>query len=193
MTLRISGKHMDIGDAFRTCIEERIRDTTLKYFNGTYSGHVTVVKSGSRYSADCLLRLSTGTILQTTGEAQNPRMAFDTAAERIETRLRRYKRRRKSHQNISIEKVFHNLTHHIIEALPNINENLPENYAPTIVAETPITLPSLSVAAAVLELDLIDNPILVFRNAANEKINIVYRRTDGNIGWVDPLAVKQEI
>jgi len=188
MTLRISGKHMDIGDAFRTSIEKRINDATSKYFDGSYSGHVTVVKTGSRYSADCVLHLSTGVVLHTTGQAQDPRLAFNAAAERIETRLRRYKRRRKSHQNLLAESVFDDVTHRIAKPALNEDEDLPENYAPTIVAETLTVLRGLSIAAAVVELDLMDNPVLVFRNAANDRVNIIYRRADGNIGWIDPFG-----
>lgn len=191
MTLRISGKQMAIGDAFRTGIEERISDAASKYFDGSYTGHVTVVKSGSHYSADCVLHLSTGAVLQTTGQAQDPRLAFDAAAERIETRLRRYKRRRKSHQNLAAGHAAGDITHHIMEPVPDEDDDLPEGYAPTIVAETLMTLRGLSVAAAVVELDLMDNPVLVFRNCTNDRINIVYRRADGNIGWIDPLAIKQ--
>src|ERR687887_2460822 len=97
MNLRISGKHMEIGDAFRTRIEGRIGEAIDKYFDGGFSGHVTVEKSGSRFAADCMVRLDTGISLQTTGEAQEPISAFDVAAERFEKRLRRYKRKLKSH------------------------------------------------------------------------------------------------
>jgi len=190
MTLHISGKHMDIGDAFRTGIEGRISDATSKYFDGGYSGHVTVGKSISHYSADCVLHLSTSAILQTTARAQDPRLAFDVAAERIETRLRRYKRRCKSHQNLPVSGVWADITDPIIEPVPDEDEDLPKNYAPAFVAETVMTLRGLSVASAVVELDLMDNP-LVFCNAANDRINIIYRRADGNIGWIDPLLVRQ--
>src|SRR5262245_16111636 len=97
MNLRVSGKHMEIGDAFRSRIEGRIGEAIDKYFDGGFSGHVTVEKSGSRFSADCMVRLDTGISLQTTGEAQEPISAFDVAAERFEKRLRRYKRKLKSH------------------------------------------------------------------------------------------------
>src|SRR5258705_12004324 len=97
MNLRISGKHMEIGDAFRSRIEGRIGEAIDKYFDGGFSGHVTVEKSGSRFSADCMIRLDTGMSLQTTGEAQEPISAFDVTAERIEKRLRRLKPRLKEH------------------------------------------------------------------------------------------------
>ena len=190
MSLRISGKHMDIGEAFRTRIEERINDAVSKYFAGSVTGHITVVKSGSRFSAECVLHLSSGAVLQTTGQAQDPQGAFDAAAERLETRLRRYKRRLKSRSNKQNENVaFAEYAYHIMEPVPDEDEGLPEDYAPTIVAETSMTLRDMSVANAVVELDLMDNPVLVFRNAGDGKINIVYRRADGNIGWIDPSFV----
>ncbi|EJF91026.1 ribosome hibernation-promoting factor, HPF/YfiA family [Bartonella tamiae] len=192
MSLRIFGKHMDIGDAFRVRIEERIQDAISKYFDGSVEGHVTVSKSGSRYSADCVLHLSTGAILQTTGQALDPQGAFDGAAERIETRLRRYNRRLKSRSHVQSESaVFAEYAYHIMEPIPDndLDDDLPADYAPTIVAETSMTLRSMSVADAVVELDLMDNPVMVFRNGASDKINLVYRRADGNIGWIDPSSV----
>ena len=95
MSLRISGKHMELGDSFRTLISSRVSDAVDKYFDGGFSGHVTVEKAGSRYSADCNLHLDSGVILQAEGHAQDPQVAFDQAAERIEKRLRRYKRKLK--------------------------------------------------------------------------------------------------
>ena len=190
MSLRISGKHMDIGDAFRTRIEDRINDAISKYFAGGVTGHVTVVKSGSRFSAECVLHLSSGAVLQTTGQAQDPQGAFDAAAERLETRLRRYKRRLKSRSSKQNDNAtFAEYAYHIMEPVPDEDEGLPEDYAPTIVAETSMALRDMSVANAVVELDLMDNPVLVFRNAADGKINIVYRRADGNIGWIDPSSI----
>ena len=128
--------------------------------------------------------------MQTTGQAQDPQAAFDAAAERLETRLRRYKRRLKSRSNKQNDNAaFAEFAYHIMEPVPDEDEGLPEDYAPTIVAETSMTLRDMSVANAVVELDLMDNPVLVFRNAADGKINIVYRRADGNIGWIDPSSI----
>lgn len=189
MTLRISGKHMDIGDAFRIRIEERIADTVKKYFDGGYSGKITVEKAGSRFVADCIVYLDSGTALQATGEAQDPQLAFEAAAERVEKRLRRYKRRLKSHQTAGSNGVFDDVSYRVVAAMPDEDEDIPEDYAPTIVAETSVSLRSMSVASAVIELDLKDSPVFVFRNAGNEQVNIVYRRPDGNIGWIDPSIV----
>ncbi|HEV2502167.1 MAG TPA: ribosome-associated translation inhibitor RaiA [Mesorhizobium sp.] len=190
MTLRISGKHMDIGDAFRTRITDRIGEAIGKYFDRGFAGHVTVVKSGSRYTADCMIRLDSGTALQATGDAQEPTAAFEAAADRLETRLRRYKRRLKSHASGAGNGAATDIAYTVMAPLADDDEEIPENYAPAIVAESTMALKTMSVASAVIELDTKDSPVFVFRNAGNDHLNIVYRRPDGNIGWIDPSTTK---
>lgn len=184
MSLRISGKHMEIGDAFRSKIEGRIDEAVGKYFDGGYGGSVTLEKSGSRFSADCLVHLDTGISLQAAGQAQDPQLAFDAAAERIEKRLRRYKRRLKAHP-VSTATDWIDLDYRVVAPVAEEDEEVPEDYAPAIVAESTVALKTMSVASAVIELDTKDSPVFVFRNAGNEHVNVVYRRADGNIGWID--------
>jgi ribosomal subunit interface protein len=189
MSLRISGKQMDIGEAFRTRISDRVGEAIEKYFDGGYSGHVTVEKSGSRYSADCLLRLDSGMSLQATGQAQDPQAAFDAAAERLDKRLRRYKRRLKAHPSGNNNGIAEEMIdYRVVAAVAEEDEEVSEEYAPAIVAETALSLKTMSVASAVIELDTKDSPVFVFRNAGDERVNIVYRRADGNIGWIDPMS-----
>lgn len=190
MTLRISGKHMDVGDAFRARIQERIGDAIGKYFDGGFSGQITVVKSAARFSADCLVRLHSGVSLQAAGEGQEPVAAFEAAAERLEKRLRRYKRRLKSHYPGTVNGNPVDIAYAVMAPLAEDEEELPEDFAPAIVAESTMVLKTMSVASAVIELDTKDTPVFVFRNAGNEQINIVYRRPDGNIGWIDPSTTK---
>ncbi|WP_394888844.1 ribosome hibernation-promoting factor, HPF/YfiA family [Mesorhizobium sp. AaZ16] len=190
MTLRISGKHMDIGDAFRSRIVARIGETIEKYFDGGFSGHVTVVKSGSRYTADCMIHLDSGAALQATGDAQEPTAAFEVAADRFEKRLRRYKRRLKSHGPGGNGGTTTDIAYTIMAPISDDEEELPADYAPAIVAESTMALKTMSVASAVIELDTKDSPVIVFRHAGNDHINIVYRRPDGNIGWIDPSTAK---
>ena len=187
MYLRISGKHMEIGDAFRSRIEGRIGEAVDKYFDGGFSGRVTVEKAGSRFSADCMIHLDTGMALQAAGEAQEPTLAFDAAAERIEKRLRRYKRRLKSHAN-GAETT--SMAYTVMAPVADDVDDVPEDYAPAIIAESSVTLTTMSVASAVVELDTKDSPLFVFRNAGNGQVNVVYRRADGNIGWIDPSSVQ---
>ncbi|MBQ0709235.1 MULTISPECIES: ribosome-associated translation inhibitor RaiA [unclassified Ochrobactrum] len=192
MTLRVSGKHMDVGEAFTTRIVDRVNEAVGKYFDHGFSGQVTVTKSGSRFSADCTLHLDSGATLQSTGEAQDPQLAFEAAADKIETRLRRYKRRLKSRPATQPDAIYDDVAYRVMAPLPEEEEDLPADYAPTIVAESSVALRTMSVASAVVELDLIENPVLVFRNAGNDEVNIVYRRADGNIGWVDPSMVTRQ-
>lgn len=192
MTLRVTGKHMDVGEAFRTRIDERIDDAISKYFEHGFSGVVTLTKSGTRFSADCTLHLDSGVTLQSTGEALDPQLAFDAAAEKIETRLRRYNRRLKSRHNTNANAAYADIAYRVMAPLAEEEEELPADYAPTIVAESSVTLRTMTVASAVLELDLVEHPVLVFRNAGNNEVNIVYRRADGNIGWVDPSIVTRQ-
>jgi ribosomal subunit interface protein len=188
MTLRVSGKHMEIGDAFRSRINTRIDEAIEKYFDGGFSGHVTVLKSGSRYSADCTIHLDSGLTLQAGGNAQEPVAAFEIAAEHFEKRMRRYKRRLKSHGTGAPNGRITDVAYTVVAPAAEDDEEVPEDYAPAIVAESTLALKTMSVASAVIELDTKDSPVVVFRNAGNDGVNVVYRRPDGNIGWIDPSS-----
>lgn len=191
MGLRVSGKHMDIGDAFRIRIEERIDEAINKYFEGRASGHVVVEKSKSRFTTDCTLHLDSGIILQATGESQDPQGSFDAAAERIEKRLRRYKRRLRSHHPAGTGARTEEYAYRVLEAAPEgDDEEIPDDFAPAVIAETRLQLSTMPVSSAVLQLDLQDTPVYVFRNAGSGDVNLVYRRPDGNIGWIDPGTLK---
>lgn len=186
MSLRISGKHMDIGDALRSRIEGRIGDAIDKYFDGGFSGQVVVERAGSRFTADCMIHLDSGVALQATGQGQEAPVAFEAAAERIEKRLRRYKRRLKSHQTSNGNGASEDITYTVMEGFDeDLEEEVADDYAPAIVAESTVALRTMSVANAVVELDIKESPVVVFRNAGNNHVNVVYRRPDGNIGWID--------
>ena len=178
---------MEIGDAFRTRIEGRIGEAIEKYFDGGFSGHVTVEKSGPRFSADCVIFLDSGMGLQAAGQAYDPQAAFDAASERIEKRLRRYKRKLKSYDGggngASRDE---DMSYRVMASVADEDEEVAEDYSPAIVAESTMSLKTMSVAHAIIELDTKDSPVFVFRNAGNDHVNIVYRRADGNIGWIDP-------
>jgi ribosomal subunit interface protein len=188
MSVRVSGKHMDIGDAFREKIEGSISDAVTKYFDGGYSGQVTVTKSSSRFSADCTVHLDTGINLHANGQANDPQVAFDAASERIEKRLRRYKRRLKDHHAAANGN--HAEIAYTVMDTQEEQEELSHDFAPTIVAESTKQLRTMSVASAVIALDMTDEPILLFRSPGKDQLNIVYRRQDGNIGWIDAANIK---
>lgn len=188
MSVRVSGKQMEIGESFRQRIEDRIRDAVTKYFDGGYSGQVVVTKS--RFSADCLVHLDAGANLHAAGEANDPQVAFDTAFERVEKRLRRYKRKLKDHHAGEAQNPPAEVAYTVMDSGDEDHEELPEDYAPTIVAESTKKLRTMSVASAVMALDMTDEPVLLFRSPGKEQLNIVYRRNDGNIGWIDSANIK---
>ncbi len=185
MSLRISGKNMDVGDTLRQRIEDTIEEAVGKYFDGGYDGRITVEKEGNRFNSDCVVHLDTGVVLRATATNPDPRSSFDQAAERIEKRLRRYKRKLKDHHAVARSARDEDVSYTVMQSLENLEE-VSDDFNPTVVAETTINIPLITVAAAVMRLDMADNPVIVFRNAGSDLINVVYRRNDGNIGWIDP-------
>ncbi|MBS7540394.1 ribosome hibernation-promoting factor, HPF/YfiA family [Ancylobacter lacus] len=190
MPLRVSGKNLDVGEVLRQRVSDRIADALGKYFDGGWSGHVTVAREGSGYRSDCSLHLDSGTILQAHGDAQDPYASADAAVERIETRLRRYKnrvRRRPANGHASVEPA--ELAAVTVFSVSELEEEVvADAWCPTVVAEATTGLPTLAVSDAVLELDFTGAAVLVFRHAGHGRINVVYRRADGHVGWVDPPA-----
>ena len=178
---------MEVGDAFRSRIEGRVGEAVAKYFDGGYSGHVTVERSGPRFSADCVIFLDSGITLQAEGRAYDVQAAFDVACDRIEKRLRRYKRKLRSYEGAAAERGADMAYRVLAAAGSDEDEEVPEDYAPAVIAESTVALRTMSVANAIVELDTKDSPVFVFRNAS-DRVNIVYRRPDGNIGWIDASA-----
>ena len=189
MSVRVTGKHMDIGDAFRTRITGQINDAIAKYFDGGFASQVLVAKSGSRFSADCRIHLDSGADLHAEGKANDPQVAFESAFERIEKRLRRYKRKLRDHQH-GESRAATEIPYTVIDSVSEDDEEVAENFAPVIVAETTKKLATMTVATAVMALDMTDEPVLMFRKPGSEELNVVYRRNDGNIGWIDSANIK---
>jgi ribosomal subunit interface protein len=190
MSLRISGKNVDVGEAFRLQVETRLDEAMNKYFDGGFNGHVTLEREGSGFRTECAIHLDTGIMLQAEGRAQDARLSFDQAAERIEKRLRRYKRKLKEHHSARREEPLPAQSYILVG---NDEESeVPPDYAPTIIAEETTSLQTLSVGGAVMAMDLAEAGVVVFRNAAHGGINVVYRRADGHIGWIDPSRVTKK-
>jgi len=184
MALRISGKNLDIGDAYRVHVDERLGAAIGKYFDGGVSGHVVLEREGSWFRTDCTIHLDTGIVLQTTGRAQEAHQSLDLAAERLEKRLRRYHRRLKDHRPVRASDALPAASY-VIASLDE-EEDVAADYAPTIIAEETTHLDTMTVGKAVTALDLSDLPLVIFRHAGHGGINVVYRRSDGHIGWIDP-------
>jgi ribosomal subunit interface protein len=195
MMLRISGKSIDIGETFRSRVEARIASTVKKYFTGSTSGHVTVSRDGPLYRTDCVLHLSSGVTLEATGAAHDVPASFEQSAERIEKRLKRHKERLKDRgaQDGAAE-AGETPDAAAAETMPTTVFEAPDEetdasaFHPVVVAETTAPLHRLSVSQAVMKLDLSGVPLLVFRHALTSRVNVVYRRHDGTIGWIDPPA-----
>lgn len=186
MTLRVSGKNLDIGETLRTQVEERVENALSKYYSGGYSGHVTVARDGFGFRTDCVLHLSSGMTLEASGNAPDAYASFDQTAERIEKRLRRYKRRLKEHSASAAARANGRQAPYLVFESPSDESVEEERFHPIVVAETTKPLHSLSVSDAVMQLDFTGSPALVFIHASTRRINVVYRRSDGTIGWVDP-------
>lgn len=188
MVLRVSGKNMDVGDALRTKSADYIDSVVTKYFDGGYEGHLTLEHEGNGFSAECVLHLDTGAILQAHAAAGDAIAAYETMSGHIEKRLRRYKRKLKSHRRKDgIAALSAQL--YVLEA-PGEHEEVGEEYNPPIIAESTENLREMSVGEAAMELDMRQSDVVVFRHAGHGGLNVVYRRTDGNIGWIDPALTQ---
>ena len=194
MTLRISGKSISVGEALRGRIGERTEEVLRKYFDGNFSGHITLSKDGFGFRTDCALHLDSGITLEADSNAPDAYASADQALLMIEKRLRRYKSRlkdRSARKAAAEAAAFAGLdaSSYVIEA-PGEGEEEVTGYSPVIIAEATTALKRLSVSEAVMELDLTGAPCLVFQHGSSGRVNIIYRRADGNVGWVDPPAVK---
>lgn len=190
MPFRVSGKNLDLGEALRERISERIAETMNKYFDGGYSGHVTLARDGFGFRTECAIHLDSKITLHAEGAAADAYASADQAASRIEKRLRRYHRRLKDHRAARSDSAAAIDAASYIIAAPEHDEDVAvDGFTPVIIAESTTTLKQLSVSGAVTELDLTGAPVLVFRHAAHGGINVVYRRPDGHFGWIDPPAV----
>jgi putative sigma-54 modulation protein len=192
MGLRISGKNLDVGEALRGQATDRVKSAIAKYYEGGVTGHVTVSKDGTAFRTDGVLHLSSGITLEAHGQAHDAYASLDQMVERIEKRLRRYKRRLKDRSGAAQpRRTLTEMPAYVI-ATPEHDEEPEDHHEngahPAIIAESTRSLHELSVGDAVAELDMTGSSVIVFRNAGNGRLNVVYRRRDGNIGWVDPPA-----
>ncbi len=189
MSFRVSGKNLDLGNALRDRINDRIAETVGKYFDGGYSGHATLAKDGFSFRTECAIHLDSKVTLHAEGIAPDAYASADQAALRIEKRLRRYHRRLKDHRAERTDEAPIDAASYIIAAPEDEAETEDGPFTPVIIAESTTALKRLSVSDAVTELDMTGAPVVVFRHAAHGGINIVYRRADGHFGWIDPPAL----
>lgn len=192
MRIQVAGRQMDVGEALRSRIEADLATGVGKYFNRATDAKVTVGKNGGvGVAVDCDVHLSSGISLQSQGHGGDAHSAFGDALEKLEKRLRRYKRRLRNHHAEQKSPLpAEDAAAYVLAPLDEDKEGFgPLSDAPLVIAETTVPVRTMTVSMAVMQLDLSDTPALLFRNAAHGGFNLVYWRSDGNVGWIDPDRV----
>jgi len=187
MKLSVKGKQIDVGDALRTHVETQLKEVVAKYFGDSLEATVTFSRDAHLFRADITVHAARGILLQSNASADQPYPAFDAAATRLSMRLRRHKTKLKQqHHDTRREEVESLVANTFVlhGDAQGSEEEVSDN--PTIVAEMTTPVETLTVGEAVMRLDLGDLPALLFHNRGHGGLNMIYRRPDGNIGWVDP-------
>jgi ribosomal subunit interface protein len=197
MQVQVSGKHIDVGEALRTRISDHLLSSIGKYFERGGDAEVVLSRDGHGFRIDCVVSLASGQRLQSHGLGMDAHGAFDQAMAKIETRIRRYKRRLKSHSVAAEAKAAEVAASYVLRAPDDADdvdewtgESEHQPPAAMVIAESQEELKTMTVSMAVMDLDLTEQPAIVFRNAAHGGLSVVYRRADGNIGWIDPQRTK---
>ena len=197
MQVQVTGKHVDVGEALRTRVADELSTSIEKYFDRGGGADVVVSREGNAFKVDCAVTLASGQQLTTHGVGGDAHMAFDAALEKMSKRIRRYKNRLKDHHSQAVAKQAESAAYFVIRQ-PDVEEGEDDEAVdgaqtfpePMIIAETEKPVRKMTVSMAVMELDLTEAQTIVFRNAAHGGLSVVYRRPDGNIGWIDPERTK---
>jgi ribosomal subunit interface protein len=189
MRYQITGKQLDVGDALQSHVKSELAETLAKYAGRPTDAQVVFSKAAHEFHCEAVVHLSTGLTAQSKGHATDIYAAFEACRERMDKQLRRYKRRLKDHHHARPEPVAVSQAPAYILAQSDADEDQePDSLQPIIVAEMETPIQALSVGEAVMQMELAGAPVLVFRNERHKGLNVVYRRDDGNIGWIDPSA-----
>lgn len=187
MKISVQGKQLDVGDALRERIESTVEQIAAKYFSNPIDATVTMSRDASVFRADVIVHVGKGISVKSEGSNNDPHVAFDGAAERIDKQLRRYKRRLRDHHRGHSEEALPAAQYVLAaEAEDSPEPEAVDGWEPVVVAEMATEIEMLTVGEAVMRMDLASAPALMFRNRAHGGLNMVYRRPDGNVGWVDP-------
>jgi ribosomal subunit interface protein len=191
MQITVSGKQVDLSDALRTRVSDHLDVIATKYFDHALEAQVTFSRARSFFTCDISVHAGRGLTLRGEGEAADANTAFDDAAEHIAKRLRRYRRRVNEHaREIANRERPEAARQYTLQqedsAMPAANGGAETVAYATVIAEQITEISVLSVGEAVMRMDLADQPVLMFRNSTTAELNVVYRRSDGNIGWIDP-------
>ncbi|HVR90064.1 MAG TPA: ribosome-associated translation inhibitor RaiA [Novosphingobium sp.] len=187
MDIRVSGHQVATGDALQAHAQDRLTAVVDKYFSRALSSSVTFGKApAGAFRCDIVTHVMQGLILKGAGIAQDAHLALDQAAEKIDTQLRRYKRRLRDRHEQTAHAAREEEAAYTVFAEPSAEaDEVPED-APLVIAETRVDVPETTVSDAVMMLDLRNTNALLFKNAGTGRHNMVYRRGDGSIGWVEP-------
>ena len=189
MRYQISGKQIDIGESLQNHVKTELTEILSKYAGRPTEASVTFSKSGHEFVCETVVHLSTGLNASATGKGTEIYAAFDSSSEKMDKQLRRYKRRLKDHHRERSQPVeLSDAGSYILESKDESEDSEQDSVNAMIVAELETKIPSLSVGEAVMQMEISSAPVLVFRNENHKGINVVYRREDGNIGWIDPRA-----
>jgi len=187
MEIQVTGKNMELGDALQTHVSEQLTESITKYFGRGAEAMVVFTKERHLVECEMTTHLDSGVFLAAHGEGGDAYGAFEDSLEKLEKRLRRYKRRLKNHHANGKAPLPADL--YVLEPLGEESDSDADSTGdptPVVIAEGQTSLREMTAGAAVMQLDLADQPAIVFKNAAHGRINVVYRRRDGHIGWVDP-------
>ena len=186
MDVRVTGHQIDVGDSLREQAVGRIESIAEKYFSRAVSANVTVSPGPQNdFICDIVAPVSQGVVLKAHHRAQAPHIAFEASADKIEKQLRRYAKRLREHKGDGADEVVESAGYTIFAPIPETADDAEESN-PAIVAETRVDIPEASVSDAVMLMDLRNTSALMFKNSASGELNMIYRREDGNIGWVEP-------
>ena len=197
MQVQVTGKHVDVGDALRTRVADELSTSIGKYFDRGGGADVVVSREGHAFKVDCAVTLASGQQLTTHGLGGDAYIAVDAAVAKMEKRIRRYKQRLKDHHLQALAKQQETAAYFVLqpadleEELEDEGDSVEHFPEPMVIAETETPIRTMTVSMAVMELDLTEAQALVFRNAAHGGLSVVYRRRDGNIGWIDPERMKK--
>jgi ribosomal subunit interface protein len=191
MRYQISGRQIDIGEALQTHVKAELGEVVEKYAQRPTDCVVVFSRVAHLFHCECVLHLSTGLNAQSKGQAAEIYAAFESCREKMDKQLRRYKRRLRSHHRDRTAPVeFDGGSSYILAASEETEDAELDTLQPIVIAEMETKIPSITVGEAVMQLELAGHRMLVFRNEGHGGVNVVYRRDDGNIGWIDPRNSK---
>ena len=199
MQVQVTGKHVDVGEALRARVADELSNSIGKFFDRGGGADVVVSREGHSFKVDCAVTLASGQQLTTHGLGGDAYMAVGAAVSKMEKRIRRYNRRLKDHHLQALAKQQETAAYFVLQPTDlegededeidgvDASEVFPE---PMVIAETETPIRTMTVSMAVMQLDVTEAQAIVFRNAAHGGLSVVYRRADGNIGWIDPERTK---